>query len=304
MPEPSPASDPARDPTPNATEAVRREGRVEGRRAVWHEAGRPDGPTLLLIHGGGADQATLSWPGTLRAFPERRVVAPDLPGYGRTARFRGRYTIENLARWVRSFAEAVDLAPGAVAGVSMGGAAAIQLALDAPERVRALIPVAAFGLGGPAPLRRTLWLASRMPLTPVLYGAVGFTDPGARRAMRNVYADPARVSPEMLAAVRAAARTQLRTGSFLAFMRAETTWQGFRTDLSKRLPEIACPTLFVHGAADALVPARASERAAALVPGARLALIEGAGHLPMREAPGPFHVALREFLDAPDRSPV
>ena len=118
--------------------------------------------------------------------------------------------------------------------------------------------------------------------------------------MRNVYADPGRVSPEVLADVRAAARTQLRTRSFLAFMRAETTWQGFRTDLSKRLPEIACPTLFVHGTRDALVPARASERAASLVPGARLALIEGAGHLPMRETPEAFHAALRGFLEGLD----
>ncbi len=296
MPDAPPgAPDPARGPAP-----TRREGRVEGRRVVWHESGPRDAPTLLLIHGGGADQATISWPLTLRAFPERRVVAPDLPGYGGTARTAGRYTVENLARWVADFSDAIDFAPGAVAGVSMGGAAAIQLALDAPERVRALIAVAAFGLGGPAPLRRTLWLASRMPLTPLVYGAVALSGRGARRAMRNVFAEPDRVTPAMLAQVRQAARTQLRTGSFLAFMRAETTWQGFRTDFSTRLPEIDRPTLFVHGTRDALVPPRASQRAAALVPRARLALIEDAGHLPMRERPHAFHEALRAFLDALD----
>ena len=300
MPEPASAPDPDGDPASQAPEPVRREGRVGGRPAVWHEGGRPDGPTLLLLHGGGADQATISWSLALRAFPERRVVAPDLPGYGGTGRLGRGYTIENLAQWVREFSQAADLEPGTVAGVSMGGAAAIQLALDAPERVRALIPVAAFALGGPAPLRRTLWLASRMPLTPLVYGAVALTDRGARRAMRNVFADPARVTPEVLADVRAAARTQLHTRSFIAFMRAETTWQGFRTDLSRRLPEIACPTLFVHGTGDELVPARASERAARLVPGGRLALIEGAGHLPMRETPRAFHEAVRGFLASLD----
>ena len=287
----SKAPDPSRDPAP-----LRREGRVGGRRAVWYENGPPGAPTLLLIHGGGADQATISWPPTLRAFPERRVVAPDLPGYGGTARLGRRYTIENLARWVREFAQAAEIAPGAVAGVSMGGAAAIMLALQAPERVRALIPVAAFALGGPTPMPRRLWLAARMPLTPLAFGAVAASDRGARRAMRNVYAEPDRVTPEMLARVQAAARTQIRTGSFVSFMRAETTWRGFRTDLSTRLPEIACPTLFVHGTRDALVPARASRRAARLVPGARLALIEGAGHLPMRERPDAFHDVVRGFL--------
>ena len=186
-------------------------------------------------------------------------------------------------------------------GVSMGGAAAIMLALQAPERVRALIPVAAFGLGGPTPMPRRLWLAARMPLTPLAFGAVAASERAARRAMRNVYADPSRVTPAMLAQVQAAARTQLRTRSFLAFMRAETTWRGFRTDLSTRLPEIGCPTLFVHGTRDALVPTRASRRAAALVPDARLAVIEDAGHLPMREQPDAFHQAVRAFLA--DRGP-
>ena len=293
---PREAPDTERGPAPHDP-AVRREGRVRGRRAVWHERGPADAPTLLLLHGGGADSATISWSLTLRAFPDRRVIAPDLPGYGGSRRFRGRYTIEALASWVDDFAEEARVRPGAVAGVSMGGAAAIALALRAPERVRALIPVAAFGLGGPSPLRRTLYLASRMPLTPFVYGAVAVSDRAARRALRNVWTDLDHLPPDMLPAIRKAARAQLRTGSFLAFMRGETAWAGFRTDLSRRLPEIRCPTLFVHGTADELIPARASERAAGLVPGARLALIEGAGHLPMRERPEAFHEAVGAFLD-------
>lgn len=274
----------------------RGEGSVWGRRAVWHEAGDPQGPTLLLIHGGGADEAMISWPLTLRAFPGRRVVAPDLPGYGRTRRFSGRYTIERLAEWTAAFCDEAGIAPGAVAGVSMGGATAIMLALQAPERVGALVPVAAFGLGGPSPLPRTLYLGSRLPMTLLMYGAVALADRAAMRAMRNVYHDAGAVSPEMVAAVRRAARVQLRTGSFMAFMRGETTWRGFRTDLSERLGEVRCPTLFVHGTGDDLVPARSSERAASIVPGARLALIEGTGHLPMRETPDAFHDVLGRFL--------
>lgn len=239
----------------------------------------------------------MSWSLVLRAFPDRRLVAPDLPGYGETPRFRGAYSVDALAAWTEAFAEEARLAPGGVMGISMGGAAAIAYALRAPERVRALIAVAAFGLGGPAPLPRTLYLLSRLPLTLLVYGAVALNDRAAQRALRNVFADLDRVPPDLLDAVRAAARVQLRTGSFLAFMRGETTWRGFRTDLSTRLPEIACPTLFVHGTADMLVPVAASERAARLVPGARLARVEGAGHLPMREAPEAFERAVRPFLE-------
>lgn len=263
---------------------------------LWHETGPADAPTLLLLHGGGADSALISWRLTLHAFPERRVVAPDLPGYGGTRRFRGPYTVEALAEWVRDFADEARVAPGAVAGVSMGGAAAIAYALAEPDRARALIPVAAFGLGGPAPLRRTLWLLSRLPITLALYGGVAISDRAVRRAMRNVWADLDAMPPDVMPAIKRAARVQLRTGSFLAFMRAETAWSGFRTDLSTRLPAIGCPTLFVHGTDDRLIPPRASERAAARVEGARLALIPGAGHLPMRERPDATHEAMRLFL--------
>ena len=290
--------DDPRAPGPPAP--TRHEGTVRGRRAVWHETGPRDAPTLLLLHGGGADSAQISWRLTLPAFPERRVVAPDLPGYGESRRFRGRYSIEALGDWVADFAEAAEVAPGAVAGVSMGGAAAIALALAHPGRVRALIPVAAFGLGGPSPLRRTLFVASRLPLTLALYGGVSVSDRAVRRAMRNVWADLDAMPEDLMPAIKRAARVQLRTGSFLAFMRAETGWGGFRTDLSERLGLIAAPTLFVHGTGDTLIPARSSERAASLTPGAEIALIEGAGHLPMRERPGATHAAMRAFLSGLD----
>ena len=278
----------------------RREGTVRGRRAVWFEAGRRGAPTLLLLHGGGADSAEISWRLSMRAFPERRVVAPDLPGYGGTRRFRGPYTIEALADWVADFAEAADVAPGAVAGVSMGGAAAIALTLRHPARVRALVPVAPFGMGGPSPLRRTLFVASRLPLTLALYGAASVSERAVRRAMRNVWADLDRMPPDLVPAIKRAARVQLRTGSFLSFMKAETTWSGFRTDLSQRVGAIACPTLYVHGERDELIPARSSRRAASLTPGAELALIPEAGHLPMRENPEATHGAMRAFLEGLD----
>ena len=296
MPEKPKAPDPAGGPAA-APEPVRHVGRVQGRRAVWHETGAADAPTLLLLHGGGADEGLISWPRVLRSFPDRRVVAPDLPGYGDTARLRGPYRIEALARWVAEFAEVAAVAPGVVCGASMGGGTAITLALDAPERVRALVAVAAFGLGGHAPMPLTVWLAARMPISPLAYGAIAADERTARRVLSRVFADPERIPPDMLAAVRRAARRQIVARSFGAFMRGETRLKGFRTDLSLRLPEIGCPTLFVHGTGDALVPADASRRAAGLVPGARLALIEEAGHSPMREQPEAFHAALAGFLD-------
>lgn len=291
-----------RGPAPHgsAPSPVRCEGQVGGRRAVWYESGSPDGPTLLLLHGGGADAALVSWPLVLRAFPERRVIAPDLPGYGGSARARGVHTVEALSDWVGEFSEAIALAPGALAGVSMGGAVAIRRALAAPDRARALIPIAPFGLFGPIVLPPHVWLATRLPIAGLSFAGATTSDRVARRLLARVFADRSRITPELVAAFRLAARRQAGATAFDAFLRHEMAWRRFRTDLSARLPEIGCPTLFVHGTADALVPASVSRRAVALTPGARLALIEGAGHAPMREAPEAFERAVRAFLDEAD----
>jgi pimeloyl-ACP methyl ester carboxylesterase len=77
-----------------------------------------------------------------------------------------------------------------------------------------------------------------------------------------------------------------------------------RTDLFPRLGALAVPTLVVHGSRDWLVPWRSSQRAAALIPGARFELIPRAGHVPYLSNPDPFNRAVSEFLTGVDRAPA
>ena len=85
---------------------------------------------------------------------------------------------------------------------------------------------------------------------------------------------------------------------FAEFQRDEVQWHGLRTNHTQRLQEITQPVLIVHGTRDLGVPVHAAERAASLLPNARLQLIDGAGHWTQRDRPALFNQLLREFLGA------
>src|SRR3972149_5148331 len=100
---------------------------------AYEEAG--SGPPLLLIHAGIADRRM--WDDTQGAFADRyRVIRPDLRGYGETPLPDGTY-----AHWrdAAALLRALDAAPAHVVGVSNGGSAALDLALEAPELVDRLV---------------------------------------------------------------------------------------------------------------------------------------------------------------------
>ena len=97
-----------------------------------HEGGSVLKPALVLIHGAGGDQ--LSWPAEVRRLPDHRVITLDLPGHGKTDG-PGCQSIEDYARAVAEFVDASGLSRAVFVGHAMGGAIALALALDYPDRV-------------------------------------------------------------------------------------------------------------------------------------------------------------------------
>src|SRR5215831_10809903 len=109
---------------------------VDGLRLHVAEAG--DGPALLLVHGLTASHAV--WEHTIEAFADRwRVIALDLPGHGASAKPDAPYTIDFFAGMVRSLARALEVEEAVVAGSSLGGRVALELAAWYPSFTRALV---------------------------------------------------------------------------------------------------------------------------------------------------------------------
>lgn len=274
---------------------------VDGVRCHYLEAGASLGPPLVLLHGTAIDSAALSYgPSIPRLARRHRVVALDWPGYGQSERPREELAIGDLVELLAGFMDAIGVARTHLAGFSMGGAAALGFALQAPERVETLSLVGSYGLDARAPLPLLPYLALR---TPRLSSGVTWSLRRSRTLTRLVlstivFSNPRLVTSELVAAVHEQLAAPEAERSFVAWLRGELRPFGFGTSFEERLGELAVPTLLLHGRDDRVVPWRKAARASDSIPDARLVVVPGCGHWVPREA---TEVFVREVLNFVDR---
>lgn len=234
-------------------------------------AQRGQGTPLICLHGAG---------GTHRHWGElfaplsatARLIAPDLPGHGRSA-LPGRATIADYAAVALHLLDALELERAVLAGHSMGAAAALEAALAAPERVRGLALIGA---------------SARLRVAPELLQALA-ADPDAaiERLVQWIYAEPA-------AHLRAAAAAEFRQCDPVVLRGDFAACDGW--DARARLGSLRCPALVICGEADRMTPPKLARELQALLDG-ELVLLPGVGHMPMLEAPAATATALRAWLE-------
>ncbi|QLH84620.1 alpha/beta fold hydrolase [Halosimplex pelagicum] len=260
---------------------------VDGHRIHYLTAGDPGDPPLVLLHGGIVDAASVSWGAVLEPLArEYRVVAPDLLGYGRSAKPDATYSLDTHVDVVTEFVETVGLDRPAVAGISMGGGAALGLALRSSDRVDRLVLLDSYGLGTELANGGLTRLLSKQGLTNKLAIALmrrsrGFT----KASLGNIVYDTDRLSADAVDAVWAEAKRPGVGKAFRSFRAAEVGPEGYRTDFTDRLDGLDTPTLLLHGEYDEVFPHRWSERAAARLPEAEFRLLDDCAHWAPRERP-------------------
>lgn len=262
------------------------------------DAGSPGLP-LVLIHGGGTDNAGISWYRLLEPLGrERHVVAPDLPGFGGSIGVAPVGGPRALAETVADVLDALGIPRAIVGGVSMGGDVALTLALARPDRVAGLLLVAPGGLaarvGGPA-THVAAWLGTRLPdwlLLPTARLANRFVG----TALRAIVKDPATLPPEVVAEFTREARDPRGGIAYGRYNQATVGRHGMLNDLSDQVGDIRVPTLFFHGADDPLVSPEDSARAVDRMPDARLVLVPDCGHWAQLEAHDRFLAEVVPFL--------
>lgn len=233
-------------------------------------AGEPR-PPLVLIHGAGG---TLThWPPRLRRLPGQTVIAPDLPGHGQSAG-RGATRIADYGDWLTGFLDALEIERAALAGHSMGGAIALDVAHRYPARVSALIVL---GAGA------TLTVASAL-LTALQADFVTATAKLARLTYRN----------DVTAAEITTYAAHLRAVNPALLM--DDLHACDRFDMRGQVGAIDIPTLIIVGAEDRMTPPALSRSLHQEMPNSSLAVIDGAGHMVMLEREDAVMAAFHRFL--------
>ncbi|HTJ72114.1 MAG TPA: alpha/beta hydrolase [Actinospica sp.] len=270
---------------------------VAGRKIFVAEAG--DGPPVLLLHGGGPGASGVSnYRRNIEALAkEYRVIVPDLPGYGRSTKgVDGRDPFGYLADNMRGLMDVLDLDKAALVGNSYGGACALRLALDTPERVDRMVLMGPGGIGTTR-ARPTAGLNSLL----AYYGGDGPSRLKLEKFIRNYLVFNAAQIPDSVIDSRfrdsidpeVIANPPLRRPSGRNALR--TLWKmDFTRDA--RLNTLPVPTLVLWGAADKVNRPSGGRMLAERMPNCDLYLVANTGHWVQWERAELFNRVCADFL--------
>jgi 3-oxoadipate enol-lactonase len=236
---------------------------------------RGQGPALVLVPGLGLDLEVFAPLIAILEF-SRTCILVDNRGAGLSAAPRGPYTIPQMARDLESLISSLRLKRAVVAGHSLGGYVALQLALQSPETVAGLALLATSPSGARRDLGSTPEAAAALARTSGSHERIAA---GIARASfgRRFAAE----RPDQLESFVKSRLARPPRGRGLAGQRAAV--RGF--DARDRLGELRCPTVVVHGTDDRIISHARGEELARRIPRARLVSLPEVGHLPQLEDP-------------------
>jgi pimeloyl-ACP methyl ester carboxylesterase len=256
---------------------------VHGLRIAYERAG--DGPPVVLA-GGYVGDGRGTWKHQLDALSDSfTVVAWDMPGSGRSDDPPEDATLADFADLLAGFVRVLDLARPHLVGLSFGGGLVLELYRRYPLIVRSIVLAAAYaGWSGSLPpgevqfrLNQVLQLADRP--------AAEF----ARAVAPTMFSSA--IPEDVLRAFERNIEGALHPVGLRAMARSFA-----EADLRAVLPRIEVPTLLLYGDEDVRAPLNVAREIHAAIPGSRLAILDGVGHVSSVEAPQRFTEEVRAFL--------
>jgi 4,5:9,10-diseco-3-hydroxy-5,9,17-trioxoandrosta-1(10),2-diene-4-oate hydrolase len=244
------------------------------------------GPAVVFIHGSGPGAnaySNFSLNYTTIAAAGYRVVLPDLIGFGYSSKPVGiDYTLDLFVTTCVELLDALDVQECVLVGNSLGGAVALKIAMDQPQRVRKLVLMAPGGIES----REDYF---KMPgIQKMVSGFVGegFDREGLRRLLELLTFDPTFVNDELVEQRLSILQTQPK--EVLGRMKIP--------DLSSELDRVRCPVLGFWGIEDQFCPASGHEKILRRVPDSRFIMYSRCGHWAMIERSEDFNRNVLDFL--------
>jgi 2-hydroxymuconate-semialdehyde hydrolase len=255
-----------------------------------HDLGesKPGQPPVLFIHGSGPGVS--AWANWRLAMPviaqDRRVIAPDMVGFGYTDRPAGiTYSMDTWVQQALDVMDVMGVEKADVVGNSFGGALSLALAIRAPQRVRRLVLIGSVGVP--------------FPITPGLDAVWGYEPSLATmRGLLDVFAWNPAFATDELARLRYAA--SVRPGfqeSFAAMFPApRQRWVDALTTPDDVIAALPHRTLVVHGRDDQVIPLTNAHRLLQLIDDSQLHVFGRCGHWTQIEHADEFNALVGDFL--------
>ncbi|MDB9528457.1 alpha/beta hydrolase [Oscillatoria sp. CS-180] len=267
----------------------------------WPVATQPD-QTLLFLHGFGGGSSSYEWSQVYPAFAtDYRVLAPDLPGWGRSDHLEQAYTIQDYEDAIIKILQALAPQGAVIVASALTAAITVRVAVNHPELIQRLILVTPAGLSdfGKDFRQGLLPQVLQIPwLDKVLYQTAIATAAGIQRFLtERQFANADLVTPEMVAAYLKSATQPNAEYAALSFVRGDLCF-----DLAEWIPQLTIPTVMLWGQAAQFTEVALGERLAALNSQAikHFEVINNVGLTPQLEQPGPTTALIRKALDILD----
>ncbi|SVA39129.1 uncharacterized protein METZ01_LOCUS91983 [marine metagenome] len=242
--------------------------------------------TVILIHG--LSDTREVWARQVAALTSFNVVAYDVRGFGASPVGAGDGTVEQMADDVAQIMSALETGPAWLVGFSMGGVIAQRFALDFPALARGLVLIASSSTVGRAGLE---FFDKR----------ISEVTNGGLEALATLSAGDARGCIASEDADLLAEYHRIRSNSVSdpdGYLNACRTMRSLADgSLARNLGEISCPTLVIAAEFDPYCPPRASQLIADAIPGAKIHVIEGAGHCVHMEADQSINDLVHRFIE-------
>jgi len=252
------------------------------------------GDVVVLIHGlGGCIE---NWMTNINVLGEHyRVFAFDLVGFGRSEKIEVPYTPEYFSGFVNEFIRSMDIEHAHLIGNSLGGAIAMQVAIDSPDRVDKLILVNSGGFG-----REATYLF-RLTSLPILGEFLSRPSrSGTEQMIKECVFDGELVTDEVIDMYYELDCLPGSQKSLLATLRAVVDFRGIKDKMYRPfldgLSKITADTLIIWGEDDRILPVKQAYVGHEGIRNSRLHIYNQCGHLPQFEKPDEFNQLVMEFL--------
>ena len=269
---------------------------LEGMEVHYRDEGpKTDSIPIVLIHGTGASLHTFNnWATSLSKY--RRVLRMDLPAYGLTGPFLDRnYSTPLYVEFIAAFLQELGVEYCVLAGNSLGGKIAWNYTSAYPDRVDRLILIDASGYPTGS---NSIPIAFQLAQLPVVKQLFTFITPRfvAASSVKNVYADPKKVLPEVIDRYF---ELTLRSGNRQAFVdKLNTPPAPFSRE---KVTGVQQATLILWGAEDRLIPLEVAQQFHKDLPNSTLVVFDNLGHVPMEEDPERSIEPVLQFLNLPSK---